>query len=489
MEKEIKVGLHNKWEIVVRDKNTGEIKGEYIGHNIILNQFWARFISGSSTSCLSYIHFGSGSSVPVVTDTSLTTFLGVKTAVSPIFDTDHVYTDGYASVKKTIRLESTEFIGSTISEVGFGYGTSATSLATKCILKDTNGNPLSITKGGADVIDIFATFYAYLGALHSGDFYIQNFTTSNTSSFASLGGCLLCNRDWSRTTDANFLTTYSSPRGRSSSESMSGTRLGGLMLAVTPSYSFDVANKKVTYTMPNIVSSNGNFVGGIGSLIFCSDMFIKLPTTGFVQPALTKEVIGTGDGTTKDFNPAFGRIRNNGTFKVYVNDIEVPATADYDLPLPAQEIITAYMVVDYEQSTGPSLGRANWDMALTQVFENPFYALHPITSMYIGNANIYSSDDKINWTLVVTGSGAKTIPIEHKSKRYWKVTGNGAVNVNCYDIKSDSYATMKMIHLETAPPVGATVSCTYQPDVIAKDANHVLNNISVSLTFNEYTPT
>lgn len=489
MEKEIKVGLHNKWEIVVRDKDTGEIKGEYTGHNIILNQFWARFLSIYTTSCLSCIHFGSGSAEPVATDTTLTTFLGAKAIASSIYDTSHVYTDGYASVKKTIRLESTEFIGSTISEVGFGYGTGASNLMTKCILKDTNGNPLSIVKGSADVIDIFATFYAYVGKLHSGDFYIQNFTTSAESTYASLGGCLLCNREWSRTTGANFLTTYSSPRGRTSSDSMSSTSLGGLMLAVTPSHSFDVANKKVTYTMPNIVSSDGNFVGGIGSLVFCSDMFIKLPTTGFAQPVLTKEVIGTGDGSTKDFNPAFGRIKNNGTFKVYVNDIEVTATADYGLPMPAQQLMTGYMIVHYPETTGPALGMYNWNMALTQVFENPFYALHPITSMYIGNANIYSSDDKINWTLVVTGSGDKTIPAEHKNKRYWKATGNGGGNVNCYNIKSDSYATMKMIHLETAPPVGATVSCTYQPDVIAKDANHVLNNISVALTFNEYAPT
>ena len=78
MEINNKINIHNRFDIEVRDKNTGELKQKAVAYNIVLNQMYTRLCGG-----LSYfvnIHFGSGTGTLSAARTSLFTHLGTKTA-------------------------------------------------------------------------------------------------------------------------------------------------------------------------------------------------------------------------------------------------------------------------------------------------------------------------------------------------------------------------------------------------------------------------
>lgn len=462
----INVGIHNFFDIVVSDAETGEIKQKGKAYNILLNAFWAYFLSSSNASTLNYIHFGSGTAVPAATDTTLTTRIGGLVCLTDAIDDSTYLVDGVLKRKRSIRLEAGAYTGSTISEVGFA-SSSTTGLRTKALVKDQNGNPLSITIGATDVVDIYATFFAKVPmSIVNGTDGIKLGIDDLTKGLISL---LLCK---GMTFGINWRTAYSI--GYSSPFSFLPRTND--YYTTTPSVSYDTSNKKITWSIPNVAAVNGN-IGGFSSYS-ASDFCVKLPRLGFTQPVLTKEVIATGDGATKDFTCYFGRILDNGTAKLYVNDIEVPATFDYDMPkVPSNKYCSTHMRI-----LSKVVGEIVW--------ENPYNDKYGLATIIAetGTSTLYTSTDNVNWANLGTGKSF-TITAEMQKNRYWKLTHATSQNLNTEIVSDSGWLDNKVIHASTAPPVGSTVALTYQPNCIAKDANHIINNASIVFAFNEYTPT
>jgi len=158
--RKIEVGYHNEFDFIVRDAKTGKIKQEVKAYNIILNRFWDLFLGSVTTSsarCFAHIAFGSGTAVPAIGDTNLGSRIGSKAMANRTLDWSTTEVDGIIKVKGNVRLEAADYVGSNISEVGISDN--GTTLVTKSLLKDANGNPIAIVKTASDVIDIYATFY------------------------------------------------------------------------------------------------------------------------------------------------------------------------------------------------------------------------------------------------------------------------------------------------------------------------------------------
>lgn len=153
----INTNVHNRFDIEVTDALTGKIKQVVTSYNIVLDQFFTRLVGRGSK--LGYIHIGSGTGTPSVTRTSLFSFLGAKAA--SVVETVKAYPTSY--IKKKIVLSPSEYVGATITEVGFGYGTTSTYAVTHSLLKDSEGNPIAINKTDTDVLTIYATFYVTIG--------------------------------------------------------------------------------------------------------------------------------------------------------------------------------------------------------------------------------------------------------------------------------------------------------------------------------------
>ena len=466
----INVDIHNRFDVVVRDSISGKIKQEAHGHNMILNQFWSTYIGSSSP--LGYIHFGSGTVEPKITDTSLTTFIAAKSTTSVSVDVSTFYEDGVIKNRKTIRLEAGERTGASISEVGFG-GSSAGTLRTKSLLKDSNGNPLTIIVGALDVVDIYATFYARVSMDLVTGVNGMILNPRNT-----LARCL-CG-------ESGFFYSYLSGNFTSGLDfpyclhGYDGTNMYLDKSISNGAQVYDVANKKITVNYPNTIASSGNATKGFSGFAV-NGLVIELPTSSFTQPLIEKEVIATGDGSTKDFICMFGRIINDNSAKLFVNDVEVPATFDYLIPTYVTGL-GGYMKVISETVN-------------LLLFENTINTHIFPSQMRVYNGSLHCSNDGITWTTVGSGGSSGTyitIPVEHRTKRYWKIekTTPGLVGQVSYltTIPVVSSTSLPIIHASTPPPVGATIALTYRPKCIAKDDKHIINNVKLELIFNEYTP-
>lgn len=494
MEKEIKVGIHNKFEFVKKNAKTGEVIGEYKAENIILNNFWGVYLSNNSRNCLAYVHFGSGIIEPTPSDVKLTTWLGYKATGGNTYDYSKYFTEGIIGIKRSIRLQDTEFVGATISEIGYSSSTSGTSgLLTKALVKDMNGNVVSITKGVGDILDIYATFYIKVGVEFNGG---EISWGQPELTYLTLLGRLTFNSYANNHIGSSLDVCYLAGKPQLQNPMSHATMDTSYKVSVSGQY--DVLNRKITWSIPNTIASNGNILGGIRG-IFLGGLLINLPCIGFAQPVLTKEVIGTGDGSTRDFESKFGYIKNNGTAKLYINDVEQVGgfSIDYDKFVARTMIASDLVILDYKKMDvdgNPVLGVALGGQATVNewevIAENPWYETIPITHILGQYWRANASNDLINWEFAIGGSTQteQAVPNEYKNYKYWKFTNN--TNKDLGMIKSiRTTAISKNIHFTEPPSDGDVISLSYQPNCIAKDANHVLNNVSVAITFNEYTPT
>lgn len=487
----IEVGLHNEFEIVVRDAKTNKIKKSVKGYNIILSRFWSLFFTTSVSNLQwSHIHFGSGTVAPNAADTTLTSLIAAVACGSDVIDTSRYASEGIVSRKRSIRLQDTEYVGSVISEVGIGN--SATSLLTKCLIKDGNGNPISITKSDSEIIDIYATFFAKfpLSYLNGGDIMLPLADGSSlikTCTLQSGGGIFRA---------ASYNVYYD--KYQLQPNAITYYWINHCFSPGSPTVTFDVANKKATWAVPNVLAATYNDQGGIRSMLISDVVGLRVPGEWFTQSPITKEVIGTGDGVTTKFNTKFGLLKNDAAFKVHVNDVEVSVKNTlFDTIVPQANILPGIKFIDWPRNLTmvpfmSTLGDANAMGVGDIVFENPLY-MYGVDTCKGQQTTLYSADSPAGpWTYVVGpnsgGSTAYAIPVAHKNKRYWKHPGSSVQGSRFSELNSVAFAAEKLIELNEAPPAGAVVTCTYNPDLIAKDANHVIHNAKINMTFGEYTP-
>lgn len=165
----INSSIHNRFDIEVVDAKSGEVKQKAYAENVICSQLWSKLLS-TSYAYFSYIHYGTGTGTPNSSDTSLFTFLGYGS----ISESTEVVTSDYSncvfSARRQITLSETTAVGSILTEVGIASGTTASTLCTHAMLKDMNGNQISITKTNTDIINIYATIYIH----YSSDFLSMN---------------------------------------------------------------------------------------------------------------------------------------------------------------------------------------------------------------------------------------------------------------------------------------------------------------------------
>lgn len=142
MELQVPIRLHNKFEIEVRDAKTDKVLKEGFAFNVILDQYFSRLLSTDSPDNLRSISFGTGTGTIDASRTSMFSYSGNKTAstVETIRSIESSY------IKKTIALEPEEFVGYVFSEVGFSNGSI---LTTHAMIKDSEGNPITIEKTDA----------------------------------------------------------------------------------------------------------------------------------------------------------------------------------------------------------------------------------------------------------------------------------------------------------------------------------------------------
>ncbi len=283
MEIKNNIKIHNRFDIEIVDKNTGEVKQSLVSYNIVLSQMYTRLCGG-----LAYfvnIHFGSGTGTLSPSRTSLFTHLGTKAAV----DEEIIKAIPLSVWKRKIVLNPEEYVGNTISEVGIAFGSTNTNLVTHSLLKDSEGNTISIVKTDVDVVTIYATVFVTFDTSNANLTYIS-MPSSNQLVNYLIGGS-------------------GAPTG---AFSLNDTYLSSAKLGTTANVTWtsDTVLKQRKTNVPRFSTTVGN--GHVKYLEFTNLFSLKLPSTGiFTGQSYAGVSIGVGDGVKKAYDLPSANIRNS----------------------------------------------------------------------------------------------------------------------------------------------------------------------------------
>lgn len=295
VEATVPMNIHNRFDVEVIDSRTGKIRQRAQAENVICNSYW-----GKIGSLCKSIAVGAGSGTPSATDTALFSPLKSYSNLSWTHNTSNI---GSGILSETIgpaTILETELVGSTITEVGYG---TTSAIYTHAMLKDANGNQISIAKTSTDIVKVYCTIFVHfstdsLNGIEIGD------------SPGYIIGILALIYDVSSTATYKF------------------TSVDSTTVSVSTTFTNDSANKQLKFATARLAAASGNFLGGLNKInidiTYYPDLFIaNLPASWYPGSNIVGEAIGTGDGVTTAFATDFP-YASNAT--IYVDGVAVPAT-------------------------------------------------------------------------------------------------------------------------------------------------------------------
>ena len=179
----LNVSIHNRFDIIERDARTMEVTQVGQAENIVLDRIYTRLCTFNTYFV--NIVFGRGTGTPTAGRTTLFNRISSKAAV----DEQLIRAYPVSVWTRRIRLETTEFNGETITEVGISDH--ATNINTHALIQDAEGNPLALEKTALKIIDIYATVYATVYSVDTGFLFdgdgLRNYLTGATVAADQLG--------------------------------------------------------------------------------------------------------------------------------------------------------------------------------------------------------------------------------------------------------------------------------------------------------------
>lgn len=500
----LNASIHNRFDIEVIDAKTGEIKQRAQAENVICNQLWTRLFT-PATYYFNYIHYGTGAGTPSASDTSLFTFLNAISIESTFPSVQNVdWENSVFSRRRQIQLSESTSVGAVITEVGIGYSNAASSLCTHAMLKDMNGNQISIEKTSTDIINIYATIFIH------GPVY-----TDGVSWYPQTGNALL---DW-----------LTSMQSLSATQDMFMFTPGGFFTCsynwgqyeiskCTIAYTYNLSEKKLVITGTRIPAGSGNGTKGYRACVFMRSVngmghtypyipsiYIPVGETNVPASIISAEAIGTGDGTTVDYATNFDFVQAGA--KIFIDGVEVITGVSVDLNKVTSHFTNMGLYFKLIRGSEDTANRCPMTPVAatnstsanhnTEAYPNT-YAIYFNTQWALGVASftryqsfteVSVSDDLITWSVLPTVStGTTTIPEEHRYKKYWRLASSNPTRQVGAGIGGITAYTQSLtnIHFDTPPAPGAVITADYTTKTIAKDANHVFD-LTVTIQLGEYT--
>lgn len=308
MERILPAKVHNKFELILTDAKTGAVKQSVTCYNIVLNSFFNRLVNRQSK--LGYILLGTGTGTPVVTRTSLFTHLCYMSATT--VETRKAYPTSY--IRKKIVLSPSQYVGSRITEVGFGYTNSSGSLVTHSMLKDSEGNQIAITKDDTDVLTVYATFYLTLNTDPNADYVLP--TLANNAVIPAV-------------LEDSYSFDYAYYGAEQNMATADDLRLGSIVYRY-PTVSADTTNYRWNFTAERLNYNEG------GEHMFSSFGMPKIAAWRLPNPDIFPNVplqnipVGQGDGSTTGFHVPIPLFVENSEV-IRINGVVMQRGVDYTI--------------------------------------------------------------------------------------------------------------------------------------------------------------
>ena len=304
-------------------------------HNIVVNRLKQQ-ITGDQGFRIHSIWFGDGSAEPSATDTALThplwtfswNYSNIISVEEPSLDEEGVW-----NIRCTARINADAAYVGTVSEVGLYITVSSSGMAlgTHALIKDAEGNPMTITKADNEVL--FVDIHVQYQLSGGGGF-------EWTRWYYYLLGSGSASQTWPQLPALNSMMINML---RSYPDIMTnGVRIGSEVLL---SQSYDVNTGVLTCSNGRFGNTNQptqEYVNAVGII----PSFVSRPSYDYYRPNIPIGVwkfpnpeifpnatladmrVGTGDGQTADFTPPLNLWVEN-TERIYVDGALQVRDVDY----------------------------------------------------------------------------------------------------------------------------------------------------------------
>lgn len=537
MKIEQKISVHNRFDIEVRDKESGEVKQTAVGFNVITNNYFRYMLNMTQVTDhtpLGSIVFGDGTGTPAETDTALFNQIDVKSATT----VETVYAYPTSHITKRIILEADSYNGKNITEVGFrGYffiSSGGNYLMSHAMLQDSEGRQIAIHKTDTDVVYINATFYCTYTPSGFGNNGIYPLPSKNDLIKWIFGEYIVDYTDQETFRYWHHPLQYSSDLGKYYSFTKSYRIYSYSSTKGIGKGDYDA--KTLTIEAATILSTEGNgqsvrVVGFPNFGAFC------FPDSSVMERyAIQNKTIGNGDGSTTDFKLGAPFIRRNSVH-IYIDDVEKTEGTDYTINYDSNETDNCgnyhsaklsllndreHVVWGNEASRSRasstyydpicmsvSLGGGDTLPSSCSVTESqPIwvdfseakncnrlkFTKAMVTSGKEDALAIEYSNDNENWTRVSYVRTDRIYTFEDVSARYWRVfipnttwsysfngssTVDGTANVGAAFYLGETHPSL---HFTTPPATGSVITASYDLEVPYKTENNIIRiTIVVSL--------
>lgn len=324
-----KLNLHNKYYIELRNSSTGELKQKGYAENTVLRQYFltsANIYRPTHRSVGFYIYFGNGTAEPQYTDTALTSLVfkckGGKNGYMYAVDDDTICQVVVYTVPAT-----SNYVGD-LTEVGVGHDI----LYSKALIKDAEGNNITIHKTDLDELTVTLKFYVQRVNTDGFRWHLGEYSpytrmwydsycgiTPPLAGYDSLGG-----------------GAYSTDYYRCNISTAKPSRYAMTPLVNKYSIRPTLSGNKITIPSQRFTADEGNthfihsinfLAGDEGDVISYSMYF---PSALFPAYTVTDMSVGTGDGEQTEFEPPIG-LWIKDTDKVYIDGVEQVRDVDYTI--------------------------------------------------------------------------------------------------------------------------------------------------------------
>lgn len=487
MTTQAKVKFHNRFDIEVRDAESNELKQKGVAENIVLNQMYDRLCNFNPYFV--NIHFGTGTGTLSPSRTTLFNHLNTKVAVTE----EIIKAFPTSKWTRKVTLNPEEFIGSILTEVGIAFGVTNTNLLTHAMIKDAEGNPLNITKGGTDIIIIYASVFITLG--NSSDVFFSKAVYS-PSGYSDVPAPMKINNLFEQLTGSTPGTI---------NIIADGSDYNGIGLAhyckifeKVPTITVDVPNKKRKYSC-RIANTEANLLKKVTSF----GLGGVLRHTKSISKPITDLVIGSGDGTIVTFNLPISGIQNP---VVKINGV---VTTQYSL-VDGINVIGELPITEFIDDTWLDTTLMEFLSTLRGSYisndkQTPVYGIFRLRESLNGktlnlkmlggngsilsNLTIESSVDGINWTTRLSKTGTFGAGLLTDSKvvtwddLYYRVRNTGIKGYNESNVWV-SNLPIPQITFDTPPAIGIPITLSGNAPYYPKDENYV-TDVTFELIFEE----
>lgn len=374
-----KMNFKNNYHFEVIDTKTNKIKQVVDTHNIILDNFWKLLAEGdwSDYTNFIYICLGKGNSEPSYSDTTLQVPLWENINLSGICDNgvfkwpdsrklERKYPTSVLSLVYTIPATK-ELVGQ-ISEIGF-YGpryrhtesSAGPLLLTRALLKDAEGNPITIDKTDIDKIILTITVELTFESTCSNftfedppyNIILENIQIQKPSLFEGF-----CMPYRGRHSIPSRITLFTQPKpswggySRENSENYPSSDFGGISQTEELLATFNWREKKITTDVSRILTNIGNthYYNGIGIL---GIGYWHFPDYNIFPPqTLSNMKVGTGDGETTEFKCPLNLFIKDSD-KIYKNGVLLTRNIDYTIEYDNnQDLLVEISLGNFAEITG-----------------------------------------------------------------------------------------------------------------------------------------